>query len=154
MGARRFYGPYLRDHLLDRGTMVETLDTATTWDKLLDLHQAVGGSLHSTLADRGTPAIVWCHVSHLYRAGASLYFTLIARQQVGAEIEQWAAAKRAACEAILANGGTITHHHAIGTDHAPYLPREIGPLCVDALRAVKAELDPAGVMNPGKLTPR
>ena len=67
-----------------------------------------------------------CHVSHLYETGASLYFTFIARQREGAEIEQWRAVKRAASEAIVAGGGTITHHHAVGRDHAPWLEREIG----------------------------
>jgi alkyldihydroxyacetonephosphate synthase len=96
---------------------------------------------------------VGCHVSHLYPSGCSLYFTFLARQERGAEIEQWAAAKRAASETIVAQGATITHHHAVGTDHAPYLEAEAGTLGIAALRAVKAELDPAGIMNPGKLLP-
>ena len=108
-------------------------------------------SLRSTLTARGTPPLVMCHVSHLYETGASLYFTFLMPGRPGAELEQWRAAKAAASEAILAAGGTITHHHAIGRDHAPYLEREIGPRGIAALRAVKAELDPAGIMNPGKL---
>jgi alkyldihydroxyacetonephosphate synthase len=92
-----------------------------------------------------------CHISHLYPAGASLYFTVLARQQEGAEIEQWRAAKAAAGDAILAAGGTITHHHAVGADHAPWLAREVGDLGLDVLRAAKERLDPAGIMNPGKL---
>ena len=107
--------------------------------------------MRSSLAARGTPALVGCHVSHLYPSGASLYFTWMARQERGAELEQWRAAKDAACSAIVANGGTITHHHAVGRDHAPWLPREVGELGVEALRALKARLDPAGIMNPGKL---
>ena len=94
-----------------------------------------------------------CHVSHLYETGASLYFTFIARQREGAELEQWAAVKRAASEAIVAGGGTITHHHAVGRDHAPWLQDEIGREGIAALRALKGELDPAGIMNPGKLLP-
>jgi alkyldihydroxyacetonephosphate synthase len=147
----RYHGPYLRDHLLDRGVMAETLETATTWDNLFVLYEGVRSALRDSLAARGTPPIVWCHISHLYPSGASLYFTFVARQERGAEVEQWAAAKQAACAAIGAHGGTITHHHAVGLDHAPYLPSEVGPLGIAALRAVKAELDPAGVMNPGKL---
>lgn len=80
-----------------------------------------------------------------------MYFTFVARQQFGAELEQWHAAKLAACDAILAHGGTITHHHAIGRDHAPWLPGEVGELGIELLRAAKATLDPAGIMNPGKL---
>jgi alkyldihydroxyacetonephosphate synthase len=150
---QRYSAPYLRDDLLTRGVMVETLETATTWSSLHRLYRAVGDALSSTLAARGTPPIVACHVSHLYRSGASLYFTFMARQERGAEIEQWAAAKSAACDAITAEGGTLTHHHAVGRDHAPWMPAEVGPTGIATLRALKAELDPLGIMNPGKLLP-
>lgn len=150
----RFAGPYLRDHLLDRGVLVETLETATTWSALPALYEAVGAALRDTLTARGTPPIVMCHVSHLYESGASLYFTVIAGQEAGAELDQWRAAKAAASDAILAGGGTISHHHAVGSDHAPWLAREIGPLGVEVLRAAKERLDPTGIMNPGKLLPR
>jgi alkyldihydroxyacetonephosphate synthase len=147
----RFAAPYLRDELLAHGVMVETLETATTWDRLLELHEAVATALDGALRERGTPPVAMSHVSHVYRAGASLYFTFVARQQAGAELEQWHAAKAAASEAILAHGGTITHHHAVGRDHAPWLPGEVGELGIELLRAAKATLDPAGIMNPGKL---
>ena len=94
-----------------------------------------------------------CHLSHAYRDGASLYFTFLARSRAGSELEQWREAKTAACEAIVATGGTITHHHAVGRDHAPYMAAEVGELGIEALRAVKERLDPAGIMNPGKLLP-
>jgi alkyldihydroxyacetonephosphate synthase len=151
--AGRFAGPYLRDDLLSLGVMVETLETATSWTKLADLHAAVGDALRDALGSRGTPPLVMCHVSHLYPSGASLYFTFLARQEEGAELDQWAAAKRAAGDAIVAQGATITHHHAIGRDHLPWMQAEDGPLGLAALRAVKRELDPAGIMNPGKLLP-
>jgi alkyldihydroxyacetonephosphate synthase len=141
----RFDGPYLRDDLMDRGVMAETLETATTWTNLHALHRAVGDAL------REHAPVVMCHVSHLYETGASLYFTFIARQREGAEIEQWREIKTAACDAIVAAGGTITHHHAVGRDHAPWLRHEASDTGIAALRAVKAELDPDGVMNPGKL---
>ena len=143
----RFSGPYLRDELMDRSVLVETLETATTWAQLFTLYRAVGDAL------REHAPLVACHISHLYPTGASLYFTFMARTRRGEEIAQWAAAKAAASEAIVAAGGTITHHHAVGRDHAAYLEAEIGPTGVAALRAVKRELDPAGVMNPGKLLP-
>jgi alkyldihydroxyacetonephosphate synthase len=110
-------------------------------------------ALAQSLAAQGTPGLVFCHLSHAYPDGASLYFTFIARARAGEEIEQWRAVKAAACEAILDAGGTITHHHAIGRDHAPYMEREVGPLGVESLRALKERLDPAGIMNPGKLLP-
>jgi alkyldihydroxyacetonephosphate synthase len=87
----------------------------------------------------------------VYETGASLYFTLIARQRLGDELDQWRAVKQAATRAIIAGGGTITHHHAIGRDHAPWMTEEVGPDGVAALSALKAELDPSGIMNPGKL---
>jgi alkyldihydroxyacetonephosphate synthase len=149
--AGRFQAPYLRDDLLSHGVMVETLETATRWSNLEPLHDAVTVAIEDALRGQGTPGIVMCHVSHLYETGASLYYTLIARQREGAEIEQWRAIKRAASEAIVAGGGTITHHHAVGRDHAPWMTREIGDQGVAAIGALKAELDPAGIMNPGKM---
>jgi alkyldihydroxyacetonephosphate synthase len=149
----RYNAPYLRDELLDRGVMVETLETAATWTDLPSVHTEVADALRSALAARGTPALVGCHISHLYPSGASLYFTWIARQEQGAELDQWRAAKTAACDAIVASGGTITHHHAVGRDHAPWMRAEIGDLGVEVLRAAKERLDPAGIMNPGKLVP-
>jgi alkyldihydroxyacetonephosphate synthase len=149
----RFAAPYLRDELLDRGVLVETLETATTWTELHRLHASVGAALRDALSGRGTPPLVMCHVSHLYPSGASLYFTFVARQERGAELDQWRVAKTAASDAIVAVGGTITHHHAVGTDHVPWMEAEVGSLGLDVLRAAKERLDPSGVMNPGKLLP-
>ena len=92
-----------------------------------------------------------CHVSHLYETGASLYFTLLAAQREGGEVAQWQALKRAASEAIALHGGTITHHHGVARDHVPWIAGEVGEQGVGALRALKEQLDPAGIMNPGKL---
>src|SRR5439155_2761557 len=97
----RFSGPYLRDELLDHGVMIETLETATSWSGLMELHRRVGDALRASLGERGTPPLVMCHISHLYRSGASLYFTFLARQERGAELDQWRAAKQAASEAIV-----------------------------------------------------
>jgi alkyldihydroxyacetonephosphate synthase len=149
----RYSGPYLRDSLLDRGVMAETLETAATWSNLPALYAAVADALRASLAERGTPPIVMCHVSHLYRSGASLYYTFIAAQEQGAELDQWRAAKRAASDAIVSHGGTITHHHAVGRDHAPWMRAEVGELGLAVLRAAKERLDPRGIMNPGKLLP-
>ena len=149
----RYQGPYLRDTLMGMGAMVETLETSHTWSRLGELHDGVAKAIHAALADQGTPGLVFCHLSHAYADGASLYFTFIARSRHGAELEQWSLVKSAACEAIVACGGTITHHHAVGRDHAPYMEAEVGRTGLDVLRAVKAELDPTGIMNPGKLLP-
>jgi alkyldihydroxyacetonephosphate synthase len=149
----RFQGPYLRDTLMGMGAMVETLETSHTWSRLGDLHAAVGGAIRDSLATQGTPGLVFCHLSHAYADGASLYFTFISRARRGEEIEQWRAVKRAASEAIVATDGTITHHHAVGHDHVPYMKAEVGETGVEVLRAVKERLDPAGIMNPNKLLP-
>ncbi len=108
-------------------------------------------ALAGAIGADGSAGIVMCHVSHVYRDGASLYFTFLTPARTGAEIEQWRELKRAACDAIVATGGTITHHHAVGRDHAPYMAAEIGELGIETLLAVKEQLDPAGIMNPGKL---
>jgi alkyldihydroxyacetonephosphate synthase len=149
----RFHGPYLRDTLMDMGAMVETLETSHTWSRLGELHDAVAAAIRGTLAAQDTPGLAFCHLSHAYADGASLYFTFVSRARQGAELEQWAAVKRAASEAIVAAGGTITHHHAVGRDHAPYMEAEVGETGLDVLRAVKERLDPTGIMNPGKLLP-
>jgi len=147
----RYQGPYLRDTLIEMGAMVETLETSQTWSGLGALHAGVGSAIRDSLASQGTPGIAFCHLSHAYPDGASLYFTFIARMRDGAEIEQWQQVKRAASEAIVANGATITHHHAVGHDHVPYMEAEVGSTGLDVLRAVKDQLDPTGIMNPGKL---
>ena len=147
----RYQGPYLRDTLIAMGAMVETLETSHTWARLSELHEAVAGAIHGSLSAQGTPGLVFCHLSHAYADGASLYFTFISRSRHGAELEQWRQVKTAACETIVARGATITHHHAVGRDHAPYMRAEVGETGLDVLRAVKDQLDPAGIMNPGKL---
>ena len=147
----RFQGPYLRDTLMGMGAMVETLETSHTWARLGELHGAVAAAIHRALDAQGTPGLAFCHLSHAYADGASLYFTFISRARRGEEIEQWREVKRAASEAIVATGGTITHHHAVGHDHVPYMKAEVGETGIEVLRAVKERLDPAGVMNPEKL---
>ncbi len=141
--ASRFAGPHVRDDLLDRGVMVETLETAAPWSRLAAVHTAVRAALPGML--------VSCHVSHLYPTGASLYVTVLAARDDADPAGQWRAAKAAATDALLAAGGTLTHHHAVGRDHAPWMEAEVGAVGVDVLRSVKERCDPAGIMNPGKL---
>jgi alkyldihydroxyacetonephosphate synthase len=148
----RYRGPYLRDALLDAGALVETLETVTFWSLLPTVYEAVSGALHESLTAQGTPPVVLCHVSHVYPAGASLYFTVCCAQAED-PVSQWRAAKAAASDAILSSGGSITHHHGIGTDHRDWYEREVGELAIRAIRAVKAQFDPAGILNPGVLIP-
>ena len=146
----RFDAPHLRDALLRVGALAETLETATTWSNLLSLRSAVTEALTSSLTAQGTPPLVMSHISHTYPTGASLYFTVVCAQSDD-PIAQWSRAKRVAGDAIVAAGGTITHHHAVGRDHLPWLEDEIGDLGHDVLVAVKHAIDPRGILNPGKL---
>jgi alkyldihydroxyacetonephosphate synthase len=144
----RYAAPYLRDALLDAGVLAETLETAGFWSGLPRLYDAV----RLTLAHELPSSVVMCHVSHVYAAGASLYFTVVTAQ--GDEpLERWARAKAAVSDAIIEAGGTISHHHGVGSDHRAWFAREVGPLGVAMLRAVKDRLDPDGIMNPGVLIP-
>jgi len=146
----RFDGPYARDVLLAHHVLADTLETATTWDNLGALHDRVGAAIRGALEVEGRRAVVMCHVSHVYAAGASLYYTFVSPEAAD-PLAQWQSVKDAACAAIIEGGGTITHHHAVGRDHRAWAEEEAGDLGVRTLRAVKRELDPVGVMNPGAL---
>ncbi|MBV9061967.1 MAG: FAD-binding oxidoreductase, partial [Alphaproteobacteria bacterium] len=126
--------------------------------KLQTLYAAVRAALENKIAESvprpGAKGIVLCHISHSYPDGASLYFTYIfPRTLDGDDVAQWLAIKRTASDAILANGGTISHHHGVGADHLPWMAQEKGALGIEVLRAIKRTLDPKGVLNPGKLIP-
>lgn len=151
----RFHSPYSRDPMLDRGLGVDTLETSTHWSNIVALREKVTGAISKAMADnmpeQGARGIVMAHVSHSYPDGASLYFTFVFPRQRDREVEQWEAIKRAASDAIEAGGGTISHHHGVGTDHQPWMLEEKGETGIAALKAVKERLDPKGILNPGKL---
>jgi alkyldihydroxyacetonephosphate synthase len=140
--------PYLRDMLLRLGILSETFETAITWERLPAFHEAVTGATRAALAE---PCRVTCRLTHVYADGAVPYFTVIAPARAGEEIERWHACKRAASDAILAAGGTITHHHAVGREHRPWYDVQRPDPFAAALRAAKAAVDPGGIMNPGVL---
>lgn len=146
----RFHGPYLRDPLMNRGVGVDTLETATRWSELIPLHQAVHDALNEALGGRG---VVFGHVSHAYVDGASLYFTYLFARDPTDPVAQWRRVKARASEAIIAMGGTISHHHGVGEDHRPWIAAEKGAAGITLLRAAKTGLDPASILNPGKLLP-
>lgn len=151
----RFSSPYARDPMLDRGIGIDTLETATEWSNILPLHEkvtkAIQTAMNESVAEPGQKGIVMGHVSHSYPDGASLYFTFVFPRDLQNELAQWQKIKRAASDALVANGGTITHHHGVGTDHAPWLEEEKGATGIALLKTLKAKLDPKGIMNPGKL---
>jgi alkyldihydroxyacetonephosphate synthase len=143
--------PYLRDQLVLLGVLAETFETACTWERLDGLvagvREAVGEALRAVCGG----GLVACRLTHAYPDGAAPYFTVLAPARRGSELAQWADVKAAAAETVLAHGGTITHHHAVGRDHRRWYDRQRpGPFAL-ALRAAKAAVDPAGVLNPGVL---
>ncbi|MNR81980.1 putative FAD-linked oxidoreductase [compost metagenome] len=146
----RFELPYLRDTMLDHGVMVDTFETSAPWSRLMDLYEGIRKATQDALERDAGRGSVMCHLSHAYHDGASLYFTFAARQTEDA-LAQWHAVKRAATDAILAGGGALSHHHAVGLDHAPWMPQEVGETGLLALNGIKQALDPNGCMNPGKL---
>lgn len=148
----RFSGPYLRDELLTRGVYVETLETAASWIDLDSTYVAVRAAILGALGANGKPGYVQTHISHVYPDGASLYFTFLGALEEDGEAQN-ERIKTAASQAIVAAGATITHHHAIGIDHAPYMEHEIGAKGIEVLAGIKHTLDPTGIMNPGKLIP-
>ncbi len=146
----RFDGPALRDSLFDAGAIVETLETAATWSRLDAVRAAVVDALHAALPR----ALVGCHISHLYPTGASLYFTVLfaGDSEIDDVLERWSTAKEAATTAMLAAGGTVTHHHGVGTMHRDYAAGDQGgDVGRMILAAIKQAVDPNGICNPGKL---
>lgn len=146
----RFDGPHLRDALMDAGYLVETLETATHWSGYLALHSDVTSALKGSLGSPPGPYVM-SHLSHAYETGASLYTTVIAVADRQDPVAQWQRSKVAASDALMSAGATITHHHAVGRDHAAWLPEEVGPLGMSILRATKNAVDPDGLLNPGVL---
>lgn len=152
----RFRLPYLRDPMMDRGLGVETLETATLWPNLPALHRTVTDALRGAMAERSAfPAgrgISMCHVSHTYPEGASLYFTCVWPRDPEDPVGEWLHIKRAATDAVVDGGGTLSHHHGVGADHLPWMVQEKGAEGMELLRALRERADPGGVLNPGKLT--
>ncbi|MCG6916845.1 MAG: FAD-binding oxidoreductase [Deltaproteobacteria bacterium] len=147
----RFRHPYIRDDLLDRSVMVDTLETAAHWQKLPEIYAAVRQALSDSILATASGALVFGHLSHGYSDGASLYFTFMAKQQPGQELAQWQTVKTAATEAILKHGGALSHHHGIGSMHKIWTSTYLGKEGFSLLAELKNKLDPQNIMNPGKL---
>jgi alkyldihydroxyacetonephosphate synthase len=151
----RFRAPYLRNALWDAGWAVDTLETAAAWSRVPELLSSVGAALRNGLAEEGEGVHAFTHLSHVYLDGSSLYTTYLFRlaDDPEATLERWRKLKTAASDAIVAGGGTISHQHGVGTDHAPWLAAEKGELGLRALRDLFRSFDPDGLLNPGKLVP-
>ena len=144
-------GPHLRDGFVRLGLVAETFETAITWDRFWEFHQGVLAAVEQAVLQACGGGAVSCRFAYVYPDGPAPYYSVYAPGRPGQELEQWDQIKLAASEAILALGGTITHHHAVGRDHRRWYLREVPQLFTAALRGAKAELDPAGIMNPGVL---
>lgn len=150
--------PYLRDTFVACGIIAETFETAITWDRFEEYHRAVIEATRRAVAEvTGAPSEgdgaprVSCRLTHVYPDGAAPYFTVLAPARRGSEVEQWDEVKAAASEAIERNGGTITHHHAVGRDHRPWYDRQRPDRFAAALAAAKSAVDPDNMLNPGVL---
>jgi alkyldihydroxyacetonephosphate synthase len=144
--------PYYREAMVPLGLIVDTFETAITWDKFEAFHRTITSRMHDVLKRvTGKPGGVTCRFTHVYPDGPAPYFTFQALGRFDALIDQWREIKEAANDVVVAAGGTITHHHAVGRDHRSGYVRECPPLFADALRAAKSRLDPHGLLNPGVL---
>jgi alkyldihydroxyacetonephosphate synthase len=144
--------PFARERTISRGIINDTFETAITWDRFESFHARVKAAAEAAIKQAtGRPGQVTCRFTHAYPDGPAPYFTFHALGRHGALAEQWLAIKTAASDALIDAGGTITHHHAVGRQHRPWYDRQRPPLFAAALKAVKRELDPAGLLNPGVL---
>jgi alkyldihydroxyacetonephosphate synthase len=143
--------PYTRDALLRMGLVVDTFETACTWDRFADLHAALLAETRRALSEICGGGIVTCRFTHVYPDGPAPYFSVIAPGRWGDQVRQWDEVKAAVSEVVLARGGSITHHHATGRDHRPWYDRQRPDVFAAALGAAKARLDPTGILNPGVL---
>ena len=143
--------PYLRDVLVSMGMISETFESAVTWDRFGEFHAGVMAATRDALQRICGTGQVTCRFTHVYPDGPAPYYTIMAPGKRGSQLEQWDEIKRAAADAVIRFGGTITHHHAVGRDHRRWYDQQRPALFAQALAAAKATLDPAGILNPGVL---
>jgi alkyldihydroxyacetonephosphate synthase len=143
--------PYLRDTFVAIGVLSETFETAITWDRFPAFHESVLERTRAAVHEVCGAGSVTCRFTHVYPDGPAPYYTILAPARRGGELEQWAEIKRAAADAVISAGGTITHHHAVGRDHRPWYDRQRPDPFAVALRGAKAAVDPTGALNPGVL---
>jgi alkyldihydroxyacetonephosphate synthase len=151
--ATKYDFPHIRDFLLDRDVTTDVSETATVWSNILPLYRETAAILRASIEENGAHPWVGCHISHTYHCGASVYFTFGFKQQPGCEMDQYLRVKRAVQQSFIDHGATLSHHHAVGTEHLPWLAADISPLGVQAVAALKRGLDPQNIMNPGRLQP-
>jgi len=151
--ATKYDFPHIRDFMLERDVTTDVSETSTVWGNIMPLYKSTMEDLRASVAESGVPSWSGCHISHTYDCGASLYFTFGFKQEYGREMEQYLRVKRAVQQSFMDHGATLSHHHAVGTEHLPWLAADISPLGVRAVAALKQGLDPGNIMNPGRLQP-
>lgn len=151
--ATKYDFPHIRDFLLERDVTTDVSETSTIWKNILPLYRTTMGRIREAIAESGAKPWAGCHISHTYHCGASVYFTFGFRQKRGSEMEQYLQVKREAQQSFMDCGATLSHHHAVGTEHLPWLAADISPLGIKAVAALKQGLDPGNSMNPGRLQP-
>ncbi len=149
---KKFDTPYIRDFLLDRGAAADVSETAMPWSTLTPVYDAVQAAAHGAFADLGVRGYLMCHLSHSYHAGACLYFTFAFDPSPGSDmLVEYDVVKQAVQQAFVDNGATLSHHHAVGTEHAPWLQEDISAPGVTMLKALFDGTDPGRNLNPGKI---
>ena len=151
--ASKYDFPHIRDFLLDRNVTTDVSETSTVWRNIVPLYRDTMAMLRESIQESGVRPWTGCHISHTYQCGASVYFTFGFRQQPGGEMEQYVRVKRAVQQSFIDCGATLSHHHAVGTEHLPWLAADISPLGVRVVAAIKRGVDPGNIMNPGRLQP-
>jgi alkyldihydroxyacetonephosphate synthase len=150
---KKFDTPYIRDFLLDRGALADVSETATSWSKLAPLHAGVVRAAEAAFEQLGVQGYVMCHLSHSYHSGACLYFTFAFVPEASTdELEQYDVVKSAVQQGFIDLGGTLSHHHAVGTEHTRWLAADISPAGVAMIDALLGGIDPGENFNPGKIT--
>jgi alkyldihydroxyacetonephosphate synthase len=133
--------------------MADVAETSTLWSNVLPLYTGTVEAVKARFRRDDGTGYIGCHISHTYKTGACLYFTFAARQPTGKELEHYYEYKRLVTDTILSLGGTLSHHHAVGIEHRPWITQELSPAGIQALHALKNSLDPKRILNPGKLLP-
>lgn len=149
---KKFDTPYLRDFLLSYDVFGDVSDTAAPWSRLNEMHTTVMDAGYQALAEQGLPGFMFCHMSHSYHSGACLYFTFaFPYSSEDVALEQYLHVKKAIQQAFIDHGGTLSHHHAVGTEHQPWIEQDITPVGVSILNDLFTGTDPGRNLNPGKI---
>jgi alkyldihydroxyacetonephosphate synthase len=149
---KKFDTPYIRDYLLDRGALADVSETSAPWSVLPTLYGNVMAAARDAFARLGVPGYIMCHLSHSYHAGACLYFTFALKPSGQREpLDEYDVVKEAIQQSFVDSGATLSHHHAVGTEHARWLEQDISAPGVAMIRSLFEGMDPGGNMNPGKI---